>query len=242
MRLLITRPEEDAQPLARALKKRGHETIIEALMIINNVAAPNLKISGVQALLITSANGIRAFARVNVERNIQVCAVGDASARTACNLGFKKVRSAAGDVETLATMVKNNLDPADGALLHIAGSYHAGDLAKLLTGCGFKTKRTVLYEAQEVRKLSPSTRRALKKQIIDGILFFSPRTAELFCRLINESTLIKQYNSLTAYCLSTAVANAASELPWASIIVAKNPDTQSLLDAIEQKNTGMRNF
>ena len=72
MRLLITRPAEDAEPLARALAQAGHETIIEALMTIVDVTAPDMDMDGAQALLITSANGIRAFARAPAERALPV--------------------------------------------------------------------------------------------------------------------------------------------------------------------------
>ena len=234
MRLLITRPNEDAQPLAQSLKNRGHKTIIEALMTINDTVVPNLKLTEVQALLITSANGIRALARTHGNRNIAVCAVGDASAKAARDLGFKKVSSAAGDVKTLAMMVKKNLDPADGALLHVAGSHRAGDLAKILTDANFEIRRTVIYEAQEVMALGPLATDALQNNTIDGVLFFSPRTADLFCRLVTNAKLSQKCSLLTAYCLSNAVVNAATALPWANVMVAEAPNSQALLDTVEQ--------
>lgn len=202
-------------------------------MIINDVVVPNLNLTEVQALLITSANGIRALARAHGDRDIIVCAVGDASAKAARDLGFKKVSSAAGDVETLAIMVKNNLDPADGALLHVAGSHRAGDLAKILSDANFKIRRTVFYEAQEVMTLGPLATSALKSNTIDGVLFFSPRTANLFCRLVTKAKLFQNCSLLTAYCLSNAVANAAAALPWTNVIVAEAPNSQALLDTVE---------
>ena len=203
-------------------------------MFINDVEVPNLKLTEIQALLITSANGIRALARAHEDRDINVCAVGDASAKAALDLGFKKVSSAAGDVKTLAMMVKKNLDPADGALLHVAGSHRAGDLSKILTDANFKIRRTVFYEAQEVVTLGPLATSALKSNTIDGVLFFSPRTADLFCRLVTNAKLFQNCSLLTAYCLSNAVATAAGELPWANIIVADSPNSQALLNTVEQ--------
>ncbi len=115
MRLLVTRSIEDAEPLAAALRRRGIEAVLEPLMSITDVAgaagAPDLDTyldpGGAQALLITSANGIRAFARRTSRRDIAVFAVGDASARTAFELGFAEVRSAAGDVDALAALVSD---------------------------------------------------------------------------------------------------------------------------------------
>ncbi len=234
MRLLITRPAEDAEPLARALEQRGHETVNEALMTIVDVAAPNLELDGVQALLITSANGIRAFARAQPERALLVCAVGDASARAAQDLGFEHVSSAAGDVETLAAMVEKDLDASGGGLVHVAGSHRAGDLAGMLTQAGFETRRVVLYEAQAAETIGPKTGDALKSGKLDGVLLFSPRTAALFCRLVTDAGLVEQCRQITACCLSAAVADEAVLLPWAGIVVAETPDNQALLYAVEK--------
>jgi len=234
MRLLITRPIEDAEPLARALEQKGHETVIEALMTIVDAQAPDLELDGVQALLITSANGIRAFARAHPERGLPVCAVGDASARAARELGFQHVSSAGGDVKTLAGMVEKNLDPAGGGLVHVAGSHRAGDLAGMLAAAGFETKRVVLYEAKAAESIGPNAAGVLKGGKLDGVLLFSPRTAALFCRLVADAGLAEACRAITACCLSAAVADEATALPWAGVVVAESPDSQALLDAVEK--------
>ena len=234
MRLLITRPIEDAKPLARALEERGHEAVTEALMTITDVAAPDLDLDGVQALLITSANGIRAFARAHLGRGLPVCAVGDASARAALDLGFDQVSSAAGDVESLTAMIEKDLDVSGGALLHVAGSHRAGDLAGMLTLAGFEMCRVVLYEAKAAETLGTKTADALKGGNLDGVLLFSPRTAALFCRLVTDGGLVELCSPVIACCLSAAVADEAAALPWAGIVVAETPDAQALLDTVEK--------
>ncbi len=233
MRLLITRPAEDAEPLARALARRGHETIIESVMTIIDVAAPDMDLDRVQALLITSANGIRAFARANPERGLPVCAVGDASARAARELGFDDVHGAGGDIGTLAAMVKKDFDASAGALLHIAGSHRAGDLAGKMTAAGFEMRRAVLYEARAAQDLGAKTALALNRGSLDGVLLFSPRTADFFCRLVLGAGLAGRCRPLTACCLSAAVAEKAGGLPWDGVVVAASPDQQALLDALD---------
>tara|TARA_B100001142_G_C14228097_1_gene614295 strand:+ start:331 stop:1062 length:732 start_codon:yes stop_codon:yes gene_type:complete len=232
MRLLITRPEEDAKSLAKALEKHGHKTIIENLMIIKDVTHLNINLKGVQALLITSANGIRSLARAHKAKNILICTVGDASADAARDLGYKKVMSAAGNVENLAKMIKKNLKPEDGPLVHIAGSNRAGELGKMLNADGFETRRIVLYKAKAVKELSPMTKAALKNNEIDGVLFFSPRTVTLFCHFMKKAKLFEPFRRLNAYCLSSAVAQEANVLPWSNIFVAEKPNSNSLLNTI----------
>ncbi len=232
MRVLITRPLEDAEPLAAALKQRGIEAVLAPLMTITDVDAPDLDtdLSGAQALLITSANGIRAFARKVSRRDIPVFAVGDASALVARGLGFGDVRSAAGDVDTLAALVTDELDP--GKLVHVAGTRVAGDLAGLLEAAGFDVRRRVLYQATAVERLSPEVVDDIKSGTLDGVLLFSPRTAELFAKLAIEAGLEEACASLGAYCLSRAVADNAEALSWRDVVVAGAPNQQSLLAAL----------
>ena len=236
MRLLVTRSIEDAEPLAAALRDRGIEAVLEPLMSITDVDAPGLDTDldsgGVQALLITSANGIRAFARRTSRRDIAVFAVGDTSARTAGELEFAGVRSAAGDVDALAALVRDELDPGRGALLHIAGSHIAGDLSGLLEAAGFDVRRQVLYRATAAEKLSPDTVDELTSGTLDGVLLFSPRTAGLFVKLAAAAGVEEACRSLVAYCLSQAVADNAKALPFLRVMVASKPNQRSLLDAL----------
>ncbi|HEY8014458.1 MAG TPA: uroporphyrinogen-III synthase, partial [Dongiaceae bacterium] len=168
---LITRPEEDARPLAEALAARGVATVIEPLLAIRPLpeAAAELAkdLAGVQALLFTSANGARAFAELSPRRDIGVLAVGDATASAARGLGFAAVESAGGDVQALARLVKQRLKPAGGPLFHAAGSAVAGDLAEILAADGFDLRRRMLYESVAATALSPETIAALKKGRID---------------------------------------------------------------------------
>lgn len=233
MRLLITRPREDAEPLAALLGERGIETALEPLMSIIDSDTPDPDLSGVQALLITSANGIRAFARRVADRDIAVCAVGDASARAAGDLGFGDVASASGDVEALAAMVKADRVPGAGALLHVAGTAVAGDLSGLLEAAGFEVLRAVLYEARAAESLSAETRDAMEAGTLDGVLLFSPRTAALFAELVTDAGVSETCRGLIAYCLSPAVAEKAQSLAWRDVVVATEPSQEALLRALE---------
>ena len=111
LRALVTRPEEDAAPLAAALAERGIEVTVEPLLAIRPIADAPIDLAGVQALLFTSANGARCFAALAAERGIAgwrelpVFTVGDASAAAARAAGFGRVESAGGDTVTLTGMI-----------------------------------------------------------------------------------------------------------------------------------------
>ena len=91
MRILITRPIEDARPLADALEQRGVEVLIEPLLEIRHLEDAEIDLEGVQALLFTSANGVRAFAAVSPRRDLKALTVGDGSADAARHAGFTDV-------------------------------------------------------------------------------------------------------------------------------------------------------
>ena len=72
MRVLVTRPREDAGETLAALMAMGHEGLVEPLLQIRPVAQDLPDLQGFQALLITSRNGVRAFARLSAERALAV--------------------------------------------------------------------------------------------------------------------------------------------------------------------------
>jgi uroporphyrinogen-III synthase len=232
MRIAVTRPAEDAAPFAAALRNLGVEPVLEPLMVIENIGGVILNLASYQALLITSANGVRAMIACTTERNIRVFAVGDASAQAARKAGFQNVESAAGNVETLAQLVADHLTPAGGPLLHVAGTRVAGDLAGQLGQEGFEVRREVLYRAQFAEHLSSEFVQELEAGNIDGVALFSPRTATAFADLAQKAE-ITTLDSVTAFCLSQAVADKAAGLPWQDLIVADSPDQDSLLGSIQ---------
>lgn len=235
LRALVTRPEEDAAPLAAALAERGIEVTAEPLLTIRLVADAVIDLDGVQALLFTSANGVRAFAGLSTSRDLPVFAVGDATAATAREHGFAQVESAAGDVAALTRLVQSRLNPSAGALFHAAGSAVAGDLAGLLEQSGFTLRRQMLYEAKPAEQLSPATVAKLANGELDLVLFFSPRTATTFVTLARAAgaDVVRGCGKAIALCLSPAVAAAAGELTWRDVRPASRPELPALLDLID---------
>ncbi len=234
MRVLVTRPQEDAAGLLAALAARGIDAIAAPLLAITYSDAPPLDLTGVQALLLTSANGARAFVRNNAARDIMVLAVGDATARAARELGFSDISSAGGDVDDLAALAARRLDPEAGMLLHPAGSKVAGDLAEMLQENGFSYRREVMYSAQREVDLPAVARDELAAENLEGVLIYSPRTGDTFKRLIKAAQLEQSLATVRAYCLSANVARTVADLPWAEILTASKPEQTALLALFDE--------
>ncbi|MBI5162991.1 MAG: uroporphyrinogen-III synthase [Magnetospirillum sp.] len=232
MTALLTRPREDSEATAAALAARGIAVTIEPLLDIVPLET-TVDAAGVQGILATSANGIRALARALPERALPIWAVGDASARVARALGYGAVESAGGDVDTLAALVRARVDPAGGALLHAAGTVAAGDLGGALAAAGYEVRRVALYEARTAASLTPALAAALARGDIAMALFFSPRTAATFATLIAAAGLEAACRTATAYALSPAVARALAALPWRALRTAASPTQAALLAALD---------
>lgn len=234
MRALVTRPREDAESLVAALATRGVETLVEPLMEIDYQATEALNLRGVQAVLCTSANGVRAVARVSGERRVPLLAVGDATAARARAEGFDHVESAGGDVGDLARLAAARLRPQDGPLLHVVGNVVAGDLVGLLRAQGFAAESRVLYEARAAAALSPAAVDSLRAGAIAFALFFSPRTAAIFARLATVAEVDECCAKVTAVSISGAADAVLAGLRWRDRRIAERPNQSALLDALDK--------
>lgn len=234
--VLLTRPSADSREAAEALAARGVDAVIAPLIEIETRRETPL-LSGVRALLITSANGLRAFAQQSAVRNLPVFAVGDASATAARDLGFATVESAAGNVEDLAALVVRRIKPGPGQLLHPAGTALAGDLSAMLSRAGYDVRRYVAYAARPMRDLPAEARQALTSGTVDAVLLYSPRTAEIFRTLVTQAQLSQDCRFIEALCLSDAVAGALAPLKFRDIRVAARPDQEALFSLLDQKSS-----
>jgi len=234
MLALVTRPRAEAEALAALLAQRGIDAVIEPMIEIVDPGAAPLSLTGVQAILCTSANGVRALARTSTARDVPVFAVGDATARAARVAGFHAVDSAGGDVDDLARLVTRRLQPTAGRLVHIAGSDVAGDLAGALGAAGFGVERAVLYEACAAEVLSPLTARLIDHGEIDFALFFSPRSAVIFARLVTTAAVGQGLMATVAISISRAADAGLSSLPFSERLVTDAPTQAALLTLVEQ--------
>lgn len=232
MRFLLTRPREDSEALAAALSARGHESIIAPVMEVRFRAGLPIALDRIQAVMATSANGVRALAARSTGRDITLYAVGPQTAEAAAAAGFGPVVSAEGDSAALAELVAAKADPAGGPLLHAAGAETAGRLVQSLQSRGFTTQVIVLYDAVPATSLPDEALNALSAAAIEGVLLFSPRTARTFAALVAAAKLEQACAGIDAFCISAATAAALAPLSFARVVVASVPNQTAMLSLI----------
>ena len=234
MKVVLTRPDPDNDALSDALSTHGIACLVAPMLTIEATDVPGLgaALSEAQAILATSANGIRALASAAEGRDVPLIAVGDATAAAARQAGFAQVTSADGDSAALAVLAEADLDPKAGPLVHVAGSHVAGDLETILGAAGFDYRRIEVYDAVATTTLPSALSEALRGAAVDGVAFFSPRTAATFAALVREASLVDTLKSVTAYCLSDAVAAAVEAEPWQRVSIAPRPRIDVLIDQV----------
>jgi uroporphyrinogen-III synthase len=232
MRILVTRPAAEAERLAQRLRDLGHEPILSPAMDIHFENGPELPFGGVQVILVTSANAVRALARRTEQREIPVFAVGPQTAEVARAAGFAIVQNANGDSNALARKVADRVSPCAGKLLYVTGDISSGFIRNELSQAGFHIEVLQLYRMSERVALSEAAMAALDSGTVDAVMLFSPRSARAFVQQVVRAGLQNQCEKLGALCISPAVAEALDPLCFAKVRVAAHPNRDSMLDIL----------
>jgi len=232
MRILVTRPAEEGERLARLLRERGHEAILSPAMDIQLKDGPDLSFETTKAILVTSANGVRALARRTGSRHVPLFVVGPQTAEAARAAGFVSVRDAKGDSKILVQSVREWMSPGGGSLAYAAGDTIADDLVSTLSGQGFDVEMLRLYRTREREALSDAATAALASDAIDAVMLFSPRSARIFVRQVLRADLQRNCERAAVLCISPAIAAALFPLHFAHVQIAAQPNRDSILDLL----------
>jgi uroporphyrinogen-III synthase len=231
VRLLVTRPEPDAERTAAALRASGHVVIVAPLLRIEPVEDAEIAAGPFAAILVTSANAASAIARHRhfaQLRSLPVFAVGGRTAQAMRAAGFVDVASADGDARDLARLVAQRVE-SGASLLYLAGADRAGDLAGSLSAQGFVVRTAAIYRAAAVAVLPSAAADALARGV-DGVLHFSRRSAEAYVRAVHSAGIADNaLNKPTHFCLSAQVAEALAQAGAADIRVASEPVEPALI-------------
>jgi uroporphyrinogen-III synthase len=236
VRLLVTRPHDDGERTAAALRARGHVVILAPLLRIEPVDA-ELGPGPFAAVLTTSANAMRAVARharIEELRRVPLFTVGRRSAEAAKSAGLTMVRSADGDAHDLIGLVARELTGAAAPLLYLSGEERSVDLAAELARHGLKTRTAVVYRATAAERLPSEAEQAIAAGDLDGVLHYSRRSAETFVRCAAAADLHRRAFALLHFCLSQQVAAPLSNAGAPQLRVAPRPEEDALFELIAE--------
>jgi uroporphyrinogen-III synthase len=232
VRLLLTRPQADAERTAATLRARGHGVMVAPLLAIELISDGDLGAGPWAAILVTSANAVRAIAghrRRDELRRIAVFTVGQHTAQAMRDLGFAAVVSADGNVADLAAVVAARTTPG-ARLLYLAGEERSGDLAGLLRAQNFAVQTALVYRVVTAEMLPRHAADALETAI-DGVLHFSRRSAEAYVNAARRAGLDEAALATPIhFCLSARVAEPLVQAGAGTIRIAARPEEAALIE------------
>ncbi|MGL4813045.1 MAG: uroporphyrinogen-III synthase [Beijerinckiaceae bacterium] len=230
--VLVARPERDARATAERLTARGYTAIVTPVLAIQPLAAA-LPAGVFDAAIVTSGHAIPFLTdRWSEGQSKPVFAVGDRTARALQAAGFKDVRNASGDRLALGALVRKSL-PKGARILAPVGRDHHEDLPASLSEDGFSVTPLAVYAASIAEALSPDALAALRYDVADAVLHYSPRSASGFVELLRRTEIDPSRLKLQHICLSQAVADALPQALQARTTIAAHPDEDAVMAALD---------
>lgn len=233
MRVLVFRPQPDAERSAQALRDRGQKPIVAPLFTVmpSTEAPPE---GPFDALLLTSANAVLALAKAPPAWRdaLPAFCVGARTANAAREAGFT-AHDAKGNRADLLALIRRELPPARKLLL-VAGHDRHEDLPEQLRGAGHEVTIWTAYEAKAVEALPEPAAAALRSGQVDAALHYSPRSAQVFLNLAGKAGLIEQARALPQLALSAEIAAPLIAAGADTVLVAEHPEEAALFAALAQ--------
>jgi uroporphyrinogen-III synthase len=237
VRILITRPDDEAQRTANRLRELGCEPLIAPVLRIAPLDNAVLGDGPWSAVLMTSGNAARALMthpRCAELTRLPVFAVGRHTAEAARHAGFADVISADGDSRDLERLVTAHRLFRGRPLLYLAGNDIARDLAGALAAHGVKVETVVVYRAMAAQSFPPDIAAELRKGTIGGVLHYSRRSTAIFVDCARAGGLLTEIGTLVHCCLSDRSAEPLRAIGARNIRVARKPDESALIDLLPQ--------
>lgn len=221
MRVLVTRPQPDAQATAARLAAAGHQAIVDPMLAVEAIEGARLPDGGFDAVALTSVNGARLLGRraeFETIRPLPLYAVGRRTAAAA--QGFGQVHVAAGDGAALVALLRATL-PRGARLLHVAGEERAVDLGAALAPDGIHTELFVIYRTVPAGALAPATLAAVEQGRVDAAFHFSARTAATLAARASAAGASAHFRHIRHLCFSANVAAPLIAAGWPAQVAAE---------------------
>ena len=235
-RVLVTRAMPEAEETAESLMALGHMPVLAPLRIVEGIGTP-FPAEKPDALIVTSRNALVQGAALPADwLAVPVFCVGRKTAGIAADAGFKDIRIAGGDAVSLASQIIEN-HPAGSRLLYLAGEPRGPELEANLQCAGVSVVVLLRYRMHRIAALPEAASHALAAQALDAVLHFSAESARAFFFLAQSAGFLGAASAIPQFCLSDAVARAATEQAGGRLtcIIAPKRTGEDLVEAFHRE-------
>lgn len=238
MTILVTRPHPDNEATAEGLRARGHVVLLAPLLKFEPVAFHHEGEAGYGAIIVTSANAIRAVAPQLQDLDLlklPLFAVGEHTAAAARDAGFATVIVAGGDAAALhGAVMRSKRVKKNSMLLYLAGADLSRDLGSELGAEGFSVVTQTTYRMTPVKHLPREVCKGFAEHGIQAVLHYSRRSARAFLEAVRGEGVEISALAIPQCCLSETVAGVLREAGAAQVAVAAAPDENALFETLER--------
>ncbi len=239
LRIVVTRPRDQAQAFAARLEAAGATTILFPTI---RIAPPRdtapldaslARLPSYDRVIFTSVNGVRHVARrlqalgLTFPDDLPVAAIGPATAAALRRLGLTP------DLvpeDYVAEAIAEGLGDVNGRAILLPRADIAREaLARLLRERGARVDEVVAYHTLPDRP-EPGARHALEAGV-DVLTFTSSSTVRNFVALLGEQALRIASGAVVA-CIGPITAGTARNLGLTPDVIARTYTTEGLLEAL----------
>ena len=230
--VIVTRTQPGADETATGLTERGYRAILSPMLEIVHTGLDPAALEGVRDLILTSANGVRAFTASGAPATGRTAwCVGPSTASTAREAGFSRVVEGDGDAEDLARMILDARTEIAGPMLHIANDAAAGNLVATLKQAGVEARFAAAYRTEPATTLSAPALEALAA----GPAILLVHSAKGASAILQSGAKL---NGATIVAISPAAAAPLNGIRLAGLHIAARPNEDALMAALDQAATG----
>jgi uroporphyrinogen-III synthase len=264
MAILVTRPQPDNEKTGISLRARGFDVLLAPMLRFEPVALPDDSGANYAAVIVTSANALRAVESQLAERgllDLPLFAVGERTASAARKAGFSTVISADGDGADLRDLVvaqarkwakdrksaekskaekskvaKLKAEKSENArpLLYLAGAELSRDLAGELAQHGLDVVTRTTYRMVASSVLPREACDAIAANQVEAVLHYSARSARAFLDAVRAAGVEISALAVRQCCISATVAAILREAGATQVTVASSPDENALLGMLDR--------
>ena len=230
--LVILRPSDaDNRAYIEAARTAGLNPMMEPILSVVPVDADFSAVPDGATLVATSVNALKIFASADSRRSFEIVTVGPDSAAAANRLGFEHIEPGPGraaDLPDFLSARQNN------RLVYLRGQDISHDIAQILRDRGHKIEEIVVYRTETAQNLSIGLLQALDRREIEAVCVFSVRGGIAFAELIEQYGRTVRLKPVKVLCLSEAVLQSVSVLPFQQAYIAGTPDRHGMIELVER--------
>ncbi len=247
LRVLVTRPRDQAGELSESLVRMGAEPVEAPLIRIEapddwtSVDAALADLSGFDHVVFTSGNAVEAFFSRLIENGldaralggVRVAAVGRTTAAALRRHGIEAdYQPGVFQAEKLVETLVESCDLRDARILFPAADIAGPTVAEGLTAAGAHVTRVTVYRTVMEEALPDDIASMLEDRKIHVAVFASSSAVQAFTKAVGADGVPQLTGEVRIACIGPATAETAAEAGLSVDILPDQATVPALVDAI----------